>query len=257
MKRAAFALLVLVLSASPGWASGLTLTIRDGMVTLDAQDVTVRQILAEWARVGKTRIINLEGVTSGTITLKLDNVPEQTALDIILRSVPGYVAASRPTYVADSSRYDRIVIMPTTTAVAARPPQSPPGQAFQGTQLRGSGASLLTPGALPDGAPFAPPFNPAADQVDDDPALAAAAAAGLIAMPATSPGPAAITPPGFGMSAPGSRQPAQTTPTPTAAAPSNPFNVAPGTALPSLAPPPPPPGATPPPTPLRPPQPDR
>ena len=52
-----------------------TLSIRDGLVSLDAQDVTVRQILTEWARVGKTRIVNVERITGGPITLKLDARP--------------------------------------------------------------------------------------------------------------------------------------------------------------------------------------
>ncbi len=35
--------------ASQGLASDLTFQIRDGRVTLDARDVSVREILAEWA----------------------------------------------------------------------------------------------------------------------------------------------------------------------------------------------------------------
>src|SRR5207248_860854 len=77
MKRVIFALLTLTLmTASPGWAAGLTLTIHEGRVSLDAQDVTIRQILAEWARVGKTRIVNLERVNSAPVTLKFDGLPE-------------------------------------------------------------------------------------------------------------------------------------------------------------------------------------
>ena len=112
---------------------GLTLSVRDGLVSLDAQDVTVRQILTEWARVGKTRIVNVERITGGPITLKLDAVPEKQALDIILRSIPGYMAMPRPTQVADASLYDRILIMATTTAVAALRPQQP-GPTFAGMQ---------------------------------------------------------------------------------------------------------------------------
>ena len=94
MKRVIFGLLALTLVtgwASPGWAAGLKLTIRDGRVSLDAQDVTIRQILTEWARVGKTRIVNLERVTSAPVTLKFDGLPEDQALDIILRTLPGYL----------------------------------------------------------------------------------------------------------------------------------------------------------------------
>src|ERR1700737_126137 len=177
MKKVAFGLVALTLVASPGWAAGLTLTIRDGRVSLDAQEVTIRQILTEWARVGKTRIVNLERVTSGPMTLKFDGVPEEQALDIILRTVPGYMAAPRAAMVADASKYDRILIMPTTTAVAARPssasspvPQPSPNV----TQLRGMPPLGMLPGI--DG-----------DAEMNDPALAAAAANGLIAGPAQTP----------------------------------------------------------------------
>src|SRR6186997_2296831 len=135
MKRAIFGLLALTLLtgwASPGWAAGLTLTIRDGRVTLDAQDVTVRQILTEWARIGKTQIVNAERITGGPVTLKLQEVPEKQALDIILRTVPGYMARPRETFVADASIYDRILVMATTAAVAAGRPQTP--SAFPGMQ---------------------------------------------------------------------------------------------------------------------------
>ena len=95
MKTLVFALLVLLASASPSLAAGLTLTIQNGLVSLDAQDVTVRQILTEWARVGKTRIINVERITGGPITLKVDAMPEKQALDIVLRTIPGYIGACR------------------------------------------------------------------------------------------------------------------------------------------------------------------
>ena len=97
-------------------------------MSLDAQDVTLRQILTEWARIGKTRIVNVERITGGPMTLKIDGMPEKQALDIILRAIPGYMALPRETLLADASLYDRILIMATTTAVAAlRPPPTSPG----------------------------------------------------------------------------------------------------------------------------------
>jgi hypothetical protein len=189
MKKVVFGLLALTLVASPGWAAGLTLTIRDGRVSLDAQEVTIRQILTEWARVGKTRIVNLERVTSGPVTLKFDGVPEEQALDIILRTVPGYMAAPRAAMVADASRYDRILIMATTTAVAARP-SSTPSTAQQPspnpTQFRGMPPLGMLPG-IDGGAEM------------NDPAIAAAAGTGLVAVPAPTPATGDRTPrPPFG-----------------------------------------------------------
>src|SRR5688572_25548780 len=101
MSRLFFALVTLACSPSLCLAAALQLSIQDGRVSLDAQDVTVRQILAEWARVGKTKIVNAERVSGGPITIKFEAVPEKQALDIILRHVPGYMAAPRETLVAN------------------------------------------------------------------------------------------------------------------------------------------------------------
>jgi hypothetical protein len=246
MKRVVLGLFVLAFSASPGWAAGLKLAFADGTVSIDAQDVTIRQILTEWSRLGKTRIVNLERVASGPVTLKLENVPENVALDTILRAVPGYMAAPRSAYLANASLYDRILIMATTTAVAARPGQPstfqppnafPPAQSPNITQLRGPGS--LMPGVLPE---------PADDQ-QDDPAIAAAAAAGLITVPA----------PNGGATFTGMRPLVDPNAPPPAAAPtpSNPWNVPVGASRPGLAPPPPPPATTPATGIRRPPQADR
>jgi hypothetical protein len=104
------------------------LTISNGRVTLSAAGATVHEILIEWARVGQTKIVNGERIAGGPITLQLTNVLEEQALDVILRSVSGYVAAPRPIVSPGTSRFDRILIMPTSTpprAVAATP--QPPG----------------------------------------------------------------------------------------------------------------------------------
>lgn len=244
MKKGVFALFALILAAAPCRAGDLTLTIRDGLVSLDAQNVTVREILAEWARVGKTRIVNLERVTAGPVTLRLEGVREADALDIVLRAVPGYVAAPRPSAVADASIYDRILIMATTTVVAARPqaPVQPPAASPDVTQLRMAPPPML-PDALPE--PLAsdepePPLDPS-----EDPAIAAAAAAGLMPIQARPPigtfVPGALTAP--------TRTPSPSDAQPENAAPSNPWNAPVGTAQPGLAPPTPP-AAAPAPAPL-------
>jgi hypothetical protein len=254
MTRLALALCLLACSATPSWAAPLTLSVRDGLVSLDAQDVTVRQILMEWARVGKTHIVNVERITGGPITLKLDAVPEKQALDIILRTIPGYMAMPRSAQVADASLYDRILIMPTTTAVAALRPQQP-GPAFTGGGMPGGPGGNMTqlrqaqPAPLAPGVVFDSPNS--ADQMDD-PAMAAAAAAGLVPVPALNPVPSMMqgppTRPGL------APQPVQVAPG--TGAPTNPWNAPIGTPQPSLAPPPPVEQA-PPARGMRPPQPDR
>lgn len=231
MKRAGFALLVLMLFTPPSWAAGLKMTISDGKISIDAQDVTIRQILAEWARLGKTQIVNLERVTSGPITLKIENVPEKDALDIILRAVPGHMAVPRETYLPGASVYERILILASaaTVTAAARPqtPTFPSPMSPNITQLR-SGSPVLTPGVLPE------PADPAADQRDDL-AIAAAAAAGLVPVPALMPAPTTLNPANMpalvGPAGPqGTQQPAPAT------QPSNPWNAPAGSSRPGLAP---------------------
>lgn len=107
------------------------ISIHDGRVSLVAKDATVRQILTEWARVGRTTIVNVERITGGPITIEFTNVPEQEALDTLLRSLSGYMAAQRTPVVSDASQFDRIIVMPTTAvpraaASATAPPQAPP-----------------------------------------------------------------------------------------------------------------------------------
>lgn len=100
-------------AASPAWAGEVKLQIRNGRVTLEAQNATAREILAEWSRVGGTRFVNAERVPGGPLTLVLTDVPESKALDTVLRSVSGYMAAPRPAAVPGASVYDRIVILAT------------------------------------------------------------------------------------------------------------------------------------------------
>jgi hypothetical protein len=133
LSRAAAAAIVAVVLASPSWAGQVRIEIRGGLVTLSAKDASVREILAEWARVGQVRIVNAERVP-GIVTLELNGVPEARALDVLLRAVSGYVAAPRivPAATAAASQYDRIVVMATprpAPGTAAPPPVSTPAPA--------------------------------------------------------------------------------------------------------------------------------
>src|SRR5438874_9240178 len=116
-KALAFAAVSLAF-ASTAFAQ-VNLTMHDGRGSLVAKDATLRQILAEWARVGQTKIVNAERVPGGPVTLQLTNVPEEKALETLLRSLTGYVAAPRPTVAANLSQFDRIVVVPTIAAPLA------------------------------------------------------------------------------------------------------------------------------------------
>lgn len=121
-------------------ASELTLTLQDGRVTLVADGVTVRQILAEWARIGETTIVGLERLSGPPVTLRLVDVPERAALETLLRTASGYMAAPRRVFAERVSMYDRILILPTSAPVAAsaspagRMPAPPPAFPTTGIQ---------------------------------------------------------------------------------------------------------------------------
>jgi hypothetical protein len=138
MRRAL--LLTVALSLATAWpaaAQNLKVDFHDGRVSVEATSVPVRTILTEWGKIGGTKIVGAERVSGAPITVKLINVTEAQALETILRSVAGYMAAPRNTG-AGASMYDRILVMATTSApppaaVNARPgPQ--PSNAFNGTQ---------------------------------------------------------------------------------------------------------------------------
>src|SRR2546428_5696848 len=112
MKTLIFALAISLLAALPAFAE-VHVTMQNGRVSVVAKDATVRQILTEWARVGQTKIVNVERIPGGPITLELTNVPEAQALDVLLRSLSGYITAPRAAEAANLSQFDRIIIMPT------------------------------------------------------------------------------------------------------------------------------------------------
>jgi hypothetical protein len=119
------------MSMAPAASADVQLSIRDGRVTIVAKDATVRQILTEWARVGRTKIINVERIPGGPLTLELKDVPEMEALDVLLRSLSGYMAAPRAAAAAaDASQFDAIVVMPTTAPPPSRTMASVPPAPF-------------------------------------------------------------------------------------------------------------------------------
>ena len=125
--RRVFALLLAALAAAvPARAGEVVLEFRDGLVTLTARDASVRQILDEWSRLGNTRVVNADKVFGGPVTLELARVPERQALEILLRTAAGYIAAPR----ADAggpSQFARILVMPPSAAPPPRQPSMRPG----------------------------------------------------------------------------------------------------------------------------------
>jgi hypothetical protein len=191
----------LLLWASPSSAQ-IRLSMDDGHVTLSAANTTMSQILAEWARVGQAKVINGDRVTGSIVSLELSDVSEEEVLEqIILRSVSAYVLAPRSTPLRNVSRYDRILILPTTSAPvrAAAPALAPPAPA---------------PSQLPR-----PPFGPPPTRDDDQGIGTVNEAAPPVARPPTFNAP----------------QPQPTAaPAPPAIAPTNTVTAPPGVSVPGM-----------------------
>jgi hypothetical protein len=124
-----------VATASAATAGELKLSIANGRATLVATDVPAREILAEWARIGQTKIVNGDRIVGPNLTLQLVDRPEREVLDVVLRAVAGYVAAPRNTAVATLSVYDRILILPTSQAPAYNPAAMSSPTTFQRPQM--------------------------------------------------------------------------------------------------------------------------
>jgi len=116
-----------------GWASlvtagDLTLTLANGRATLIAQDVPLRQILDEWARVGNTTIVNGDKLMGPPMTLQLVDRPEREVLDLLLRSASGYIAAPRGANLAGASQFARVMILPVSRGPVGMASTPPPTQ---------------------------------------------------------------------------------------------------------------------------------
>ena len=151
--RCAFAVALVAAFASPAAAGEVKVTLNQGLVTIIADEVPVSRILAEWARLGQTKIVNGEKLMT-VVSLQLVDMPERKALDILLRSASGYMAAERQTPVQGASAFDRIMILPFSRppAAAAISPSSPMPQPFN------AGPRQMIPQPQDDdGQPVTPP----------------------------------------------------------------------------------------------------
>lgn len=223
------ALSALAVGAAAPASADVQLQIQNGRVTLVAKDATVRQILTEWARVGQTKIVNLERIPGAPLTLELRDVSEQQALKVLLRSLSGYITAPREIASANASLFDRIIVMPTVarppspsssapppTFTAFQPPQQQVPDDERDEQPRAPVGGVPAPAAAGNRGPvFVFPTQPGAPS----PAAAATPAAAAQAPASSFPGaPTTTAPIGVarpGMIAPGPpTQPGQPVPPP-------------------------------------------
>jgi hypothetical protein len=162
----AAAAVALVAPPAAAQTPGVSLVIRDGKVTLKAEQASLRQILAEWERQGQVKVVGAEKLVGAPVTLTIVDVPEKQALEIVMRGVPGYMAIDRVAQAdtppgssgAGPSRFDRVVVM----ARATTPVTAAPVGALRGS--RGMPSPAQPPAAFQQTMPempqaFAPPVG--------------------------------------------------------------------------------------------------
>lgn len=171
------------LSAQAQGPRKLDVSFDKGLVTIEAQNVTVREILLEWGRKGGSRIVNAEKLAGPVLPfVEFKAEPEVVVLRSLLRDVPGYGAAPRLTDVAGASTIEAVFILATrsvpvsaagsaaapmqsNTQVQQLVPQGPPQQQPAPRPLEGSVDSEIPPvrpmqGELPPTTPGATTSNP-------------------------------------------------------------------------------------------------
>jgi hypothetical protein len=182
--------LVAVVAIAPAvQADPVQFAVGDGRVSLVAVNATAAQIFAAWSRAGGVLIVNAERIQGTLVTLTLENVPEEQALDTLLRPVSGYLARRRALATTTGSMFDRIVILPTpapprpVTSPAPTAPSAPtfrPAGVFpqgQPPNTNGIPQPASQPGtaqapAAPNGIPLGPGvtrlIGPDGQPVEDD-----------------------------------------------------------------------------------------
>jgi hypothetical protein len=142
----------------------LDLTFKDGTVGLDAQNVTLREILTEWQRRGGCQFVNVDKITGGPVTRQFPaGTPELQAIDSLLRDLAapnsgyGYMIGPPSTEKAQNQSFcGAVYILPMSRPTAST--------TFMPTAGSPMAAPLMTPGSpddeIPPVTPFPPPMPP-------------------------------------------------------------------------------------------------
>jgi hypothetical protein len=127
-----------------------------GNVSLFASNVTVREILAEWTRLGGSRFLNVERLTGAPlqIPVQFERQPEGDVLASLLAGTSGYILGPRMVGMPGTSRFGTVVIQATSNATATT--------SYGPTNYGGATAPPVTRGNPDDEiAPVTPPTAPA------------------------------------------------------------------------------------------------
>jgi hypothetical protein len=137
-------------------ARKLDVSFNNGNVTIVAENVTLREIMAEWGRKGGSRIVNAEKLGGAAIPyIEFKDQPEVVVLRSLLRDVPGYGAAPRIAPSANVSSMEAVFILASRTVpVSGAAPSSPAAQPIQ---------QAIQPPSQPQSVP-----QPVAGSVDNE-----------------------------------------------------------------------------------------
>jgi hypothetical protein len=97
---------------------------KNGLVTLIAQNVTVREILAEWTRLGGTQMVNADKLTGAPVSVVFEAQPEGVVLESLLRSTAGYILYPRLEGSPGASVWQSVSILPTSHPTTSYTPTS-------------------------------------------------------------------------------------------------------------------------------------
>jgi hypothetical protein len=159
----------------------------NGLVTLVANNATLREILTEWSRQGGSTFVNSERLTGAPQTLQYEHQSETVVMSSILRQAAGFMLGPRREGTRGASSLEVVYILPTSNPSAGgymSQPAMPQPQQQVTTQgnpddelapVNGRGA----PGPQPAQAPPPPPSN------DYRPAVPSVAVP-IVAQPPTS-----------------------------------------------------------------------
>ena len=93
-------------------AQELALRIDHGLVTLDAENVTVDEVLTRWTQATGLSVVSKSGQGSDIpVSLHVRDVSERDALKMVLRDLSGYIMGERVEQGTGLVRIDRLVIL--------------------------------------------------------------------------------------------------------------------------------------------------
>jgi len=132
----------------------LQLSFNKGSVSLVAQNVTVREILAEWERKNGCKFVNADRLTGGMVSFEFPQETELRVIASLLRGAAGYIVAPRADTEQTGSVCGSVFILATSRPTATATSYTP-------TTVSPLAAPLMQPGSPDDEIPpVAPPMGP-------------------------------------------------------------------------------------------------